>query len=121
MMRILPGAWWMAAAAAVVLCAGGCSGTSEQADSDAPQAEVGLPQAEPETPSELAPVPELTAEQSEQLERVLGIARAIDASPNDAVSILAENGYTPEQWVQVMKDVAADPVMSQAYLAARGE
>ena len=47
------------------------------------------------------------------------VANAIAAKPAAADSILRAAGYTPEQFEQLMYDIAADSAMSAAYAAAR--
>ncbi len=47
------------------------------------------------------------------------VANAIAAKPTAADSILRAAGYTPEQFEQLMYDIAADSGMSAAYAAAR--
>ena len=47
------------------------------------------------------------------------VANAIAAKPSAADSILRAAGYTPEQFEQLMYDIAADSAMSAAYAAAR--
>lgn len=47
------------------------------------------------------------------------IANAIAAKPGAADSILRASGYTPEEFEQLLYDIAADSAMSAAYAATK--
>ena len=47
------------------------------------------------------------------------VANAIAAKPSAADSILRAAGYTPEEFEQLMYDIAADSAMSAAYTTAK--
>jgi len=49
------------------------------------------------------------------------IAKAIDANPQNAEAILAENNMTAQQWADLLMEIAADPAWSAAYAKARGK
>jgi hypothetical protein len=47
------------------------------------------------------------------------VANAIAAKPAAADSVLRAAGYTPEEFEQLMYDIAADSAMSAVYAAAK--
>lgn len=104
------GTTWLAVLG-VLLCLGGCGGSSQTADEPAAE------QAAMETSEPAAPPP-MTTQQSELVDLAVTLAKAIEGSPDEAVSILAEKGLTPERWTTMMQDIAADPALSKAYTAA---
>ena len=54
-------------------------------------------------------------------EQAAAIAKKIKAQPDKAEDIVKEAGMTPEQYQQLLREVAGDPDMSAAYANAMGK
>jgi hypothetical protein len=53
--------------------------------------------------------------------RAAEITKAMDADPAAVESILETHGVTPEEFEEMMYEIAADPALSEAYEAALAE
>jgi hypothetical protein len=73
-------------------------------------------------PTEAPPpaAPPAAAPAADAASRAAEIARAIDADPSRADAILKEKGMTAADLDALMYEVAADPALTDRYVAARG-
>ena len=54
-----------------------------------------------------------------QVAKAAEIAKAIDASPDDAEKVLKDNSMSVEDFEAMMLDIASDPAKSEAFQQAR--
>ena len=87
--------------AALLLTALGCAG-GERSDADT-------------TPAASAS----TASPADRARAAAAVAKAVEANPAGADSILQAAGYTRDSFEKTMYEIAADSVMSAAYAAAK--
>lgn len=102
--------------ATMLLLAASCGGKSDTPEgSESAATESAQMSADPSaTTSEAAA---LTPAQAELIQRAVKLSRAIQSDPDAAVSLLAEQGLSPEEWSQMLEDIARDPVLAAAYEA----
>ncbi len=100
----------LAAAFAVVLT-GACDGGGEDKP-DAKKPEVETKKAEPE---KKAPEAEPAHEPDPKVTKAAGIAKEIEAKPEEADEILAKHELDRDKFEAMIKDIAKDPQMSSDY------
>ena len=97
----------------LALAACGGSGGSEEA--------AVVDEAKNQTTSESAVLlRELEVDESELIETIASVAKAIEAAPERAALILAEHDLSPEAWTSTLESIARDPALSAAYETAMG-
>ena len=92
----------LALAMAALGCAGGQGGQPENAESAAA--------------TEAGPA---GGSAQDEVQMAAAIAVEIEAAPDRAVEILESHGMTPDQWQELMYEIAQDPVKADAYAAAK--
>lgn len=97
---------------ALALALTGCDGATQTAASAPPPT---APTSTTTTPTSTTSAPA----SSNSAELAARLATAIESAPDRAGEILAAEGMTEEQFRALLYGVAADPELSEAYLAAR--
>ena len=88
----------------------------------APQGEESAPPATPAASAAPggATDPATGAEVPESVKKAAAIARAIQADPDSMDRILEDEGMTREDFEDLLYEIAADPVLSEAYVRELG-
>lgn len=76
----------------------------------------------PSAPSDPEPTvdgtPQATADAvPEKVQKAVTVGKAIQAAPEDAASILSDNGMTAEEFEALLYEIAEDPALASAYAA----
>lgn len=103
-------------AVSMMLVAVGCASKTEQTENTSTASRVAESSVEVTADTTSTPTG-LTAEQNESVQRAVTLAKTIQNEPTAAVSILAEEGLTPEQWSVLLEDIARDPALAAAFEA----
>ena len=61
------------------------------------------------------------SDETDPVAHAVELARIVRADPANAEAALAEKGVSLEEFEEMLFDIAADPVQSDAYVAALGE
>ena len=62
---------------------------------------------------------ELTAAQQEIVDKAVTIAKALEEAPEAMAGVLASHSMSEEDFNELFYEIAADPVLTEAYEAAR--
>lgn len=89
-----------------------CQSQYEETTGTAPAHEAAAPQATPST----APAPQAApTPAADKVAVAVTIAKAIEADPDAADTILADHGMTQGQFEDLLFEIAADPELSRRY------
>ncbi len=73
------------------------------------------------TSSSAPPSATTASSSSAKVDKAVAIAKAIEATPDQADQILSKNGMSEQQFNDLMYEIASDPQMSDQYAARMGK